>query len=179
RPTGSIPCALSTRPRRWAGRHEKMIMAVRSTSTDGQAWPAWYVVPRYAPSCSPDATYSGVRDASDEDDLDLRLRQSAMSDGVSDSRREWVRVRREQLHVVEPQPMNPQPMNPQRMNPQRMNTARIQTGCSADGLALLGGRMVHVTSRPGAGPSVVLLGGCAVPSYDWDLVADLLPELGL
>src|SRR4029453_9628176 len=169
RPTGSIPCALSTRPRRWAGRHEKMIMAVRSTSTDGQGWPAWDVGPRDPPRGSPDATYSGVRDASDEDDLDLRLRQSAMSDGVSDSRREWVRVRREQRHVVELQPMNPQPMH----------MARIRTGLPADGLALLGGRTVHVVSRPGAGPPVVLLGGCGVPSYDWDLVADLLPELAL
>jgi hypothetical protein len=42
---------------------------VRSTSTGEQAWPAWSVVPGFAPRCSPGATYSGVRDASDEDDL--------------------------------------------------------------------------------------------------------------
>jgi poly(3-hydroxyoctanoate) depolymerase len=65
------------------------------------------------------------------------------------------------------------------MNPQPMNMARIQTQLPTDGLALLGGRMVHVASRPGAGPPVVLLGGCGVPSYDWDLVADLLPELAI
>jgi pimeloyl-ACP methyl ester carboxylesterase len=65
------------------------------------------------------------------------------------------------------------------MNPQPMHMARIRTGLPADGLALLGGRTVHVVSRPGAGPPVVLLGGCGVPSYDWDLVADLLPELAL
>src|SRR5512133_2505809 len=87
-----------------------------------------------------------------------------MSDGVSDSRREWVRVRREQRHVVEPKPMN---------------MARIQAGLPADGLALLGGRMVHVASQPGAGPPILLLGGCGVPSYDWDLVAELLPDLAL
>jgi len=87
-----------------------------------------------------------------------------MSDGLSHSRREWVRVRREQRHVVKPQPMN---------------RARTQTGLPADGLAILGGRVVHLASQPGAGPPVVLLGGCGVPSYDWDLVADLLPDLAL
>jgi poly(3-hydroxyoctanoate) depolymerase len=60
-----------------------------------------------------------------------------------------------------------------------MNMARTETGLPADGLAILGGRTVHVASQPGAGPPIVLLGGCGVPSFDWDLVADLLPDLAL
>ena len=60
-----------------------------------------------------------------------------------------------------------------------MSVAGSQTRLPADGLANLGGRVVHVASRPGSGPPIVLLGGCGVPSYDWDLVADLLPDLAL
>ena len=45
--------------------------------------------------------------------------------------------------------------------------------------ATLGGRVVHLVSQQGAGPPILLLGGCAVPSYDWDLVAELLPDLAL
>src|SRR5215217_191763 len=121
-----------------------MIMAVRCMSIGGRAWPAWYAAPRYALRCSPVATYSGARDASDED--------------------EWVRVRREQRYLLAPTPMS---------------MARSQTRLPVDGLATLGGRLVHVASRPGSGPPIVLLGGCGVPSYDWDLVADLLLDLAL
>ena len=35
----------------------------------------------------------------------------------------------------------------------------------------LGGRLVHLQVTPGDGPPVVLLGGCAVPSYAFSLVA--------
>ena len=49
----------------------------------------------------------------------------------------------------------------------------------ADGQSTLGGRVVHLVSQPGAGPPILLLGGCGVPSYDWDLVAELLPDLAL
>jgi pimeloyl-ACP methyl ester carboxylesterase len=77
---------------------------------------------------------------------------------------EWVRVRREQQHLFAPTPMS---------------MARSQTRLPSDGLATLGGRTVHVISQPGAGPPIVLLGGCGVPSYNWDLVADLLPDLAL
>ena len=49
----------------------------------------------------------------------------------------------------------------------------------ADGQATLCGRVVHLVSQPGAGPPILLLGGCGVPSYDWDLVAELLPDLAL
>ncbi len=58
-----------------------------------------------------------------------------------------------------------------------------RTRLPADGqvnhTATLGGRVVHLVSQPGAGPPILLLGGCAVPSYDWDLVAELLPDLAL
>ena len=57
--------------------------------------------------------------------------------------------------------------------------AEAYTALPADGLATLGGRCVHLVTQPGAGPPVVLLGGCGVPSYDWDQVADLLPDLAL
>jgi poly(3-hydroxyoctanoate) depolymerase len=77
---------------------------------------------------------------------------------------EWVRVRREQQHFLAPTPMS---------------MAGSQTGLPSDGLATLGGRTVHVISQPGAGPPIVLLGGCGVPSYNWALVADLLPDLAL
>lgn len=39
---------------------------------------------------------------------------------------------------------------------------------------LLGDRLVHVTVEPGAGPPVILIGGCGMPSYAWDPVARLL-----
>jgi pimeloyl-ACP methyl ester carboxylesterase len=39
----------------------------------------------------------------------------------------------------------------------------------------LGGRQVRLTDQQGAGPTVVLLGGCGVPSTLWEPVADLLP----
>lgn len=38
-------------------------------------------------------------------------------------------------------------------------------------VAVLGGRAVHWVHRPGTRPTVVLLGGCGVPSYTWDGVA--------
>jgi len=57
--------------------------------------------------------------------------------------------------------------------------AEAYTALPADGLATLGGRCVHLVTQPGTGPPVVLLGGCGVPSYDWDQVADLLPDLAL
>jgi pimeloyl-ACP methyl ester carboxylesterase len=57
--------------------------------------------------------------------------------------------------------------------------AETQAGLPADGLTDLAGRVVHLVSQPGAGPPIVLLGGCGVPSYDWDFVADLLPDLSL
>lgn len=38
----------------------------------------------------------------------------------------------------------------------------------------LGDRVVHVTVEPGAGPPVILIGGCGMPSYAWDPVARLL-----
>jgi poly(3-hydroxyoctanoate) depolymerase len=53
------------------------------------------------------------------------------------------------------------------------------TRLPADGLTTMGGRIVHVVTQPGAGPPVVFLGGCGVPSYEWDFVADLLPDLAL
>ena len=61
--------------------------------------------------------------------------------------------------------------------------AESRTRLPADGqvnhTATLGGRVVHLVSQQGAGPPILLLGGCAVPSYDWDLVAELLPDLAL
>lgn len=38
-----------------------------------------------------------------------------------------------------------------------------------------GDHPVHVDHRPGSGPTVLLLGGCGVPSYVWDAVAERLP----
>jgi pimeloyl-ACP methyl ester carboxylesterase len=38
---------------------------------------------------------------------------------------------------------------------------------------------VHLVTQTGTGPPVVLLGGCGVPSYDWDRLADLLLDLAL
>jgi pimeloyl-ACP methyl ester carboxylesterase len=38
---------------------------------------------------------------------------------------------------------------------------------------------VHLVTQTGTGPPVVLLGGCGVPSYDWNQLADLLPDLAL
>ena len=57
--------------------------------------------------------------------------------------------------------------------------AEAHTALPADGLATLGGRCVHLLTQTGTGPPVVLLGGCGVPSYDWDRLADLLPDLAL
>jgi len=57
--------------------------------------------------------------------------------------------------------------------------AEAHTALPADGLATLGGRCVHLVTQTGTGPPVVLLGGCGVPSYDWDRLADLLPDLAL
>lgn len=54
-----------------------------------------------------------------------------------------------------------------------------RTRLPADGQLTLGGRVVHLLRQPGAGPPIVLLGGCGVASYDWDLVAELLPDLAL
>src|SRR4029453_17862745 len=102
---GSTPYGPSTRRKRWADRHEKMIMVVRSMSTGEPVCLAWCAAPKYVLRCSLVATYSGVRDVNGEDDLgpDYHTR---MSDGVSDSRHEWVRVRREQQDVVEPPSMS-------------------------------------------------------------------------
>jgi pimeloyl-ACP methyl ester carboxylesterase len=60
-----------------------------------------------------------------------------------------------------------------------MSAAETQTVLPTDGLATLNGRVLHMTSHAGAGPPIVLLGGCGVPSYDWDCVADLLPDTAL
>ena len=87
-----------------------------------------------------------------------------MSDGVSDSRPEWVRVGREQQDIVETP---------------SMSVAQAQTVLPTDGLATLGGRVVHVANQAGDGPPIVLLGGCGIPSYDWDSVTDLLPDAAL
>lgn len=132
-------------------------------STDERACRAWCAAPKYVLRCSLVATYSGVRDVNGEDDLGPD-QHTRMSDGVSDSRPEWVRVRREQQDIVEPP---------------SMSVAETQAVLPTDGLATLGGRVVHVASRAGAGPPIVLLGGCGVPSYDWDSVADLLPDAAL
>lgn len=43
----------------------------------------------------------------------------------------------------------------------------------------LAGRQVHLDLRPGSGPTVLLLGGCGVPSYVWDAVAERLPDRAL
>lgn len=40
----------------------------------------------------------------------------------------------------------------------------------------LGGRQVRLTEQPGLGPTVVLLGGCGVPSPLWQSVVNLLPD---
>jgi len=60
-----------------------------------------------------------------------------------------------------------------------MSVSELQTGLPVDVLTVLAGRVVHLTGQPGARPPTVLLGGCGVPSYDWDLVAELLPDLSL
>jgi len=57
--------------------------------------------------------------------------------------------------------------------------AEAHTALPADGLATLGDRCVHLVTQDGTGPPVVLLGGCGVPSYDWDQLAELLPDLAL
>jgi pimeloyl-ACP methyl ester carboxylesterase len=67
----------------------------------------------------------------------------------------------------------------QRHGEPNLTMVESQTGLPADGLVTLGGRLVHMATQPGAGPPVVLLGGCGVPSYEWDFVADLLPDLAL
>jgi pimeloyl-ACP methyl ester carboxylesterase len=54
-----------------------------------------------------------------------------------------------------------------------------RTVLPADGLVTLGGRCVHVVTQPGTGSPIVLLGGCGVPSFDWDEVADLLQDRAL
>jgi len=41
----------------------------------------------------------------------------------------------------------------------------------------LGGRLAHWMSTPGAGPPIVLLGGCGVPYPAWRRVVELLPDL--
>lgn len=40
-----------------------------------------------------------------------------------------------------------------------------------------GGRAVHWVHQAGAGPAVVLLGGCGMPYYTWDDVVALLPDV--
>jgi pimeloyl-ACP methyl ester carboxylesterase len=57
--------------------------------------------------------------------------------------------------------------------------AEAHTALPTDGLATFGGRCVHLVTQTGTGPPVVLLGGCGVPSYDWNQLADLLPDLAL
>lgn len=44
-------------------------------------------------------------------------------------------------------------------------------------VAALGGRAVHWVRRPGNRPTVLLLGGCGVPSYTWDRVVAELAEI--
>ena len=43
----------------------------------------------------------------------------------------------------------------------------------------LGGRQVHLVSTPAGQPTVLLLGGCGVPSYVWDEVGTLLADLSV
>jgi len=43
----------------------------------------------------------------------------------------------------------------------------------------LGGRQVHLVSTPAGQPTVLLLGGCGVPSYVWDDVAARLADLSV
>lgn len=43
----------------------------------------------------------------------------------------------------------------------------------------LAGRQVHLDVRPGGSPPVLLLGGCGVPSYVWDCLAERLPDLAV
>lgn len=43
----------------------------------------------------------------------------------------------------------------------------------------LGGRQVHLSSTRAGQPTVLLLGGCGVPSYVWDDVAALLVDLSV
>lgn len=53
------------------------------------------------------------------------------------------------------------------------------TSASADHQSVddLGGRQVHWQRSPGEGPAILLLGGCGVPAYTWDDVAELLVDL--
>jgi pimeloyl-ACP methyl ester carboxylesterase len=46
-------------------------------------------------------------------------------------------------------------------------------------VASFGGRQVHLVSTVAGQPTVLLLGGCGVPSYVWDDVAALLPDLSM
>lgn len=48
---------------------------------------------------------------------------------------------------------------------------------SAGQVSLRGGRTVHWVTQDGAGPLVLLLGGCGIPSMHWDDLVDLLPDL--
>lgn len=53
---------------------------------------------------------------------------------------------------------------------------QLEPGSSVVDLA---GHRVHLDYRPGSSPTVLLLGGCGVPSYAWDAVAEFLPGLSL
>ena len=54
---------------------------------------------------------------------------------------------------------------------------RAAAGMVPGVVAELGGRAVHWVHRPGARPTVLLLGGCGVPYYTWDRVLDELSEI--
>jgi pimeloyl-ACP methyl ester carboxylesterase len=46
-------------------------------------------------------------------------------------------------------------------------------------VATYGGRQVHLVHAPAGQPTVLLLGGCGVPSYAWDDLAPLISDLSV
>ena len=60
-----------------------------------------------------------------------------------------------------------------------MTSPEVSRPLPADGAVILGGREVHVVTQTVPGPLVIMLGGCGVPSYTWDDVAELLPDCSI
>ena len=60
-----------------------------------------------------------------------------------------------------------------------MMSAEVSRPLPADGVLSLGGRQVHVVAQTVPGPLVIMLGGCGVPSYAFDDVAELLPDCSI